>query len=129
MKKFNQARVNGGSNYDSTVAARQRVMRAARKRRPLVVGPLGGSICDTVKVRGVPKARRYQASAERRGVAGVVTRGTVTTRRDVTMDDPQPSPRRRAARVQFNDWMSVGPAGPKIQSVARREAWPRVLLR
>ena len=35
--------------------------------------------CDTVKLRGVPKAYCYQAAAVRRAVAGVMTQGMVKT--------------------------------------------------
>ena len=77
MKKFNQARVNGGSNYDSK-SYRERVMRAALLATASgIVGSAPGH--DTVKLRRPPKAHCYQACPEMGGVAGVMTSGMVTT--------------------------------------------------
>ncbi len=68
MKKFNQARVNGGSNYDSFI-----LKRVKQRKRRLLVGRAAKATCDTVKLREVPKAERYQAGVERQSVAGVMT--------------------------------------------------------
>lgn len=63
--------------YALVIAIFERVKQ--RERRLLVGKPRGSR--DIVKLRGVPKAVCYQAGAERRAVAGVMTLGMVTTHR------------------------------------------------
>ena len=83
MKKFNQARVNGGSNYDSTI---KRVKRRAQTRSasgpllPQAVAGLGGDGgCDTVKLRGPPKASATAVPPKGAGRSTrVMTSGVVT---------------------------------------------------
>ena len=59
--------------------------------------PLGELLSrDTAKLRGPPKARRYQAARRKAPVAGLTALGTVKARLDVTMDDPQLCPVRWA---------------------------------
>ena len=120
MKKFNQARVNGGSNYDSNLL---RVMKAARKcmlvhkrftswQMGCTVGatyyvvfwfvfvwPLF-ALClelyylvgNTVKLRGPPKAFITKLSSkDDSGRAN--SPGYSNSMKDVTMGNPQPSPK------------------------------------
>ena len=84
MKKFNQARVNGGSNYDSTLLGSQK----RRESAMLVCINVG----DTVKLRGSPKAFATAAMLKSVVCTRVMTSGMVITQRMLTMGNPQPSP-------------------------------------
>ena len=99
MKKFNQARVNGGSNYDSTI---KRVKRRA-KHEPLVVSRAGCR--DTVKLRGPPKASATAAPPKGAGCSTrVMTSGMVIAQRMHQWTIRSQTLRRfTAIRVQFND--------------------------
>ena len=93
MKKFNQARVNGGSNYDSTL---MRVVKGPNQMGP---SPSG----DTVKLRETSKAlttaARRKVWVQHRGN----DLGDGKNVRDATMGDPQPSATASGLCVQFND--------------------------
>ena len=49
------------------------IKRVKQRKRRLLVGRAAKATCDTVKLREVPKAERYQAGVERQPVAGVMT--------------------------------------------------------
>ena len=108
MKKFNQARVNGGSNYDSKrfqgirpPATEVRVKR--RKRRPLVGAPGAPATLSNCGnfLKPLATAARRKVGRQHQGN----DLGDGNSAGDATMDNPQPSPKSRAAgiRMQFND--------------------------
>ena len=111
MKKFNQARVNGGSNYDSKAlheklahppprgngrrpATEVRVKQ--RKRRLLV----GARARNTVKLREHPKASCNRGPPKGRVQHQGNDLGDGKIAEDATMDNPQPSPKSRGRPFQ-----------------------------
>jgi hypothetical protein len=98
VKKFNQARVNGGSNYDSTIRGSLKHHESAL----LVFIIINKG--NTVKVRGLPKAFITKPLLKDRG-GQANSLGYSNSMKDNAMDNPQPSPKviNQLLRMLFND--------------------------